>query len=344
MTFGCRAWQRWIALTLLALALPLTLRAEDRWYELYQDALKSIESRKWAEAERRLKAAMASGPPSGRQVRSYGTRMLDYLPEYQLGRVYFAQQRYADALEQFAKVQTSGLVNKGDSEFQPLTDMVELCRLRTPAGAADGQKEADTLVRFARDLMGRGNLDEARRALEQAAAKDPGGKDVRVARDDLVRLETEKRMRAEQEAGAAKQPRPSTSPTPTPLPIPSPTRVERSPTPAPTPPGPTLEPARRDPAREQAAFTAFYSGEYAAAADDLERLAASGPAAGRERLLAYAACSRAAAALLRGKAGEADLNHARKLFASAGVIGARLVARDGFVSPRIARALGALGP
>ena len=251
---------------------------------------------------------MASGPPSGRQVRSYGTRMLDYLPEYQLGRVYFGQQRYADALEQFAKVQASGLVNKGDTEFQPLTDMVELCRLRTPAGAVDGQKEADALVRFARDLMGRGNLDEARRALDQATAKDPGSKDVRAARDDLVRLETEKRLRAEQQA------------TPTPLPAPPRRRsCEPDVSDAPTPlRRPTPEPARRDPAREQAAFTAFYPGEYAAAADDLERLAASGPAAGRERLLAYAACSRAAAALLRGKAGEADLDHARKLFASAG--------------------------
>ncbi len=346
MIGGRRAWRLWAPVALLSLAVPGGLRAEDRWYELYQDALKSIGSRKWSEAERRLKAAMASGPPSGRQVRSYGTRFLDYLPEYQLGRVYFAQQRYADALEQFAKVQTSALVNKGDPEFQPLTDMVELCRLRTPATAADGQKEAEALVRFARDLMGRGNLEEARRALDEAAVKDPGGKDVRSARDDLVRVETEKRMRAEQEARAAKEARPPANLAPSPPPTPPPSRVERAPTPTPATPAPvsSVQTSRRDPTRERAAFTSFYAGEYATAADSFERLVVGSPTAGRERLLVYAACSRAAAALLRGKAGEAELERAKRLFAEAGKLGPRLVAQDAFVSPRIARALGMLEP
>jgi tetratricopeptide (TPR) repeat protein len=200
--------------TLLGVALGTGLvgfapgvRAEDPWYELYQDALKSISSRKWAEAERRLKAAMSSGPAPGRQVRMYGVRSIDYLPEYQLGLVYFNQKRYADALEQFARVQTSGIVGKNDPEFQPLTDMLELCRIRTAPARAEDQREAELLVRLARDMMTRGSLEEARRALESARTQHPQSTDVVTALMDLTRLETEERLRTEQQRASAEQAR-----------------------------------------------------------------------------------------------------------------------------------------
>jgi len=314
----------------LLLALPGVLRAEDKWYELYQGALKSISSRKWSDAEKKLKAAMASGPTPGRQVRMYGVRFIDYLPEYHLGLVYFNQQRYADALEQFAKAQASGQVSKGDPEFASMTDMLELCRIRTAGKQPDGQKASEELVRFARDLMGRGSLEEARRALDAAAAKNPGGADVAAAREELVRLETEKRLRVAQEAKDA-HPSPPLAESPSPGPV----KVVPSPAASSRP-----EPATAaDSARERAAFEAFYSGEYGAAAERFAGLAERSRRIERDRFLAYAACSRAGAALLRGPAGESDLERARKLFADAGIAAGRLVARDGFVSPRIIRAL-----
>ena len=181
----------------LALLTGWPAQADDKWYELYQSALKAIAGHKWADAEKKLKGALETGPPSGRQVRMYGVRFIDYLPEYQLGIVYFNQQRYADALEQFAKVQASGLVTKADAEFPTLTDMSELCRIRTAGKPGDGQKESETLVRYARDLMGRNSFDEARRALDSAAAKTPGSAEVAAARDELARLEREARQRAE---------------------------------------------------------------------------------------------------------------------------------------------------
>jgi tetratricopeptide (TPR) repeat protein len=313
--------------------------AEDPWYDLYQSALKSISSRKWVEAERKLKAAMASGPPSGRQVRMYGVRLIDYLPEYHLGRVYFSEQRYADALEQFAKVQASGLVTKNDAEFQPLTDMVELCRLRTAPSLADGQGEAAALVRFAKELMGRGSLEDARRALDGAAAKDAGSKEVAAAREQLVRLETEQRLGAEQErraADLAKSPTgPMSAPTTQPASAPPPVRSEPSPTPTSIPVARAESRPGRDLAQERAAYEAFFAGEYVRAAEAFEKLAGVGASSRRDRMLAYAACSRAGLALLSGKPGEDELARARKLFAEAGTAAGRLVARDGFVSPRI---------
>jgi TolA-binding protein len=278
---------------------------------------------------------MAIGPPPGRQVRMYGVRFIDYLPEYNLGLVHFNQQRYADALEQFAKAQASGQIGKGDPEFATMSDMVELCRIRTAGRQPDGQKESEALLRFARELMGRGNLAEARRALDSAAAKNPGGADVASAREELVRLETEKRIRDEQERRelAARQaaednrrPEPVGRATPT-APPPSP------------PPSAAPERTAADTSQQRAAFEAFYSGEYRAAAARFESLADKARRPQKERFLAYAACSRAGAALLRGGDGVGDLERARKLYADAGAAAARLIARDGLVSPRIVRAL-----
>ncbi len=327
------------------LALPSGVGAEDKWYEHYQGALKSISNRKWADAEKKLKAAMAIGPAPGRQVRMYGVRFIDYLPEYHLGLVYFNQQRYADALEQFAKVTAAGLVAKGDPEFATLTDMTELCRIRTAGKQPDGQKESEALVRFARELMGRGSLEDARRALDTAAAKNPGGADVAAAREELVRLETEKRMRAEQEASArearqreerqkeAQQKEAQRSEAER---REATTASRATPTPSPSA---TAERSKVDPAAERAAFEAFYSGDYPAAAGRFEALAGKNVRPQRERFLAYAACSRAGAALLKGESGRGDIERARKLYADAGAAAARVIAGDGLVSPRIVQAL-----
>jgi tetratricopeptide (TPR) repeat protein len=397
----------------LALALAAGLYAEDKWYELYQGALKSISSRKWADAEKKLKGAMAAGPPAGRQVRMYGVRFIDYLPEYHLGLVYFNQQRYADALEQFAKVQAGGHVSRADPEFPALTDMLELCRIRTAGKPVDGQKEGEALVRFARDLMGRGNLEEARRALDSAAAKNPGGPDVGSAREELVRLETERRMRAEQERAAAADARreeveravesagkalqagkyeearlllarvpPGTAADARVKELRAETdfrhgvadvsaliaaekwdaaeerrrrlavampgraelaelaaRIERGLASRSGPRAPVRDARGVGAAPERSAFEAFYSGDYAAAAERFETLARKTAPAERERLVAYAACSVAAAALLKGKDGQAELDRARKLYADAGAAASRLIARDGLVSPRVVRAL-----
>jgi tetratricopeptide (TPR) repeat protein len=332
-------WTRGLCALALTLAIGLPARAEDKWYELYQGALKSISSRKWTDAEKKLRAAMASGPTPGRQVRMYGVRFIDYLPEYHLGLVYFNQQRYADALEQFAKAQASGQVTKGDVEFATMTDMVELCRIRTAGTRPDGQKESEALVRFARELMGRGSLEDARRALDTAAAKTPGAPEVASAREELVRLETEKRMRAAQDA-ASDLPKPParTSPAPEPAP-PSPGPSPRAPSPTPSAKAFPEPAANALAARERGAFQAFYSGDYATAAERFEALAEKGRRPQRERFVAYAAFSRAGAALLRGRDGEGDLLRARRLYAEAGATGSRAIASDGFLPPGIVRAI-----
>jgi tetratricopeptide (TPR) repeat protein len=316
------------ALATAAAAVPPVLRAEDPWYELYQDALKSIQSRKWAEAEKRLKAAMAAGPRPGRQVRMYGVRSIDYLPEYQLGLVYFNQRSYSDALEQLTKVQASGLVKDGDAEAEPLKDMLQLCRIRlgqplpspsatpaatpapTPTPAPEDRGDA-SMVAIARDFMRQNRLAEARRIVDSALDKYPQSPAVLSAALELAKLEDKARA----------TPVPTVAPTPRP-----------SPSSAPTPGLPTA-PERRS------AFTDLYSGHYEDAAGQFARLAQATPLPGRQRLLAYQAVSLAAAALQQGQAGEAALAEARRLFAQSGAVGARVLAADKYISPAVRRAL-----
>lgn len=303
------------------------LRAEDPWYELYQNALKSIQSRKWDEAEKRLKGAMATGPRPGRQVRMYGVRSIDYLPEYQLGLVYFNKRNYSDALEQLTKVQASGLVKDGDPEAEPLKDMLQLCRLRlgqsaptptptptaAPTPAVTDHGDA-TMVAVARDFMRQNRLAEARRIVDSALEKYPQSPAVLSTALELGKLEDRARTPA--------TPTPAAPPTPTPRPSATPPVVS-------LPGAPDRRPA----------FEALYSGRYPEAAGLFARLAQATPLPARARLLAYQAASLAAAALQQGQAGAGGLAEARALFAQSGRAGAEALKNDKYVSPAVVSAL-----
>ncbi len=324
---AARAVALLVVLATGAASHPPALRAEDPWYELYQNALKSIQSRKWSEAEKRLKAAMLSGPRPGRQVRMYGVRSIDYLPEYQLGLVYFNQRNYPDALEQLTKVQASGLVAQADPEFEPLKDMLQLCRIRlgqtapvtaatptpppTPVPTAPPAEDRGDagMVGIARDFMKQGRLAEARRIVDSALERYPQSAAVLQAALELAKLEDRARV----------------------VPAP-PTPVKPSASPTPRPGLPSVEERR-------AAFEALYSGRYQDAAAQLARLVQSTPAPARQRLLAYQAAALASAALMQGPAGEPALREARALLAQSGAAGREVLEKDRYLSPAVVGAL-----
>lgn len=188
-------------LLLAATVFSPTVCSADPWYESYAGALKAISSRNWATAEAKLKAAIKDGPAPGRGVKTYGVRFTDYVPGFYLGVVYFNQQRYGEALEELLKVQTTSLVKKGDPEYQQMLDMVELASLRVAAGRKpnEGQKEAETLIRFARDLLAQDSLDEARKAYESAKQKDPANSGLSALGEAIAKKESERKTRADEE-------------------------------------------------------------------------------------------------------------------------------------------------
>ena len=116
-----------------AIALLLTARllfGAEPWYEAYANGLKAINAGQWDAAEKHLKVAAANGPPQGRQKRTYGTHFIAFLPGYYLGVAYYYQKRYREAIDEFDRLEASGLVRKGDPEYPRLADLLERARAR----------------------------------------------------------------------------------------------------------------------------------------------------------------------------------------------------------------------
>lgn len=208
-----------LVIALLAAVGPAPARADETWYQAYDSALKAVEARQWTVAEAKLRTAIRDGPRPGRNVRAYGLRFIDYLPGYYLGIACFHQQKYREALEELQRVEASSLVSKRDPEFQQMSDLIEKASEKlaakpgpapssaseTVARASESQREAETLARYARDLLDQGQLEEARRALETARAKDAANPSLPGLADALARKEAERRTKAEQEAKLAEQ-------------------------------------------------------------------------------------------------------------------------------------------
>lgn len=355
------------ALTLvLCGALATLARAELPWFEAYERALKAIESRQWSLAEEELKAAMKSGPRPGRRVRAYGVRFIDYIPSYHLTVIYFNQGRHREALEELQRVEASGLISPRDPEFEQMNLIREKAAPRptaaitppapTPAAETapqtEVQKEAETLVRFARDLVDQGHFAEARKALESARAKDAANPAIAPLGETITRKDAEGRARAEQATtasevvaktdfaegiqelsslvkrqnwGAARDKAGWLS-----------SRGPRDPELLRLRGLIDKHFAASGPAeQEKAALRAFYEGRYQAAAEALQGLA--GVEGRTARTMFFLACSHSALAFLAGKEGGALLGRAHEEFAEAARLGPIDSLDKRWISPRIMR-------
>jgi tetratricopeptide (TPR) repeat protein len=358
----------------LALAAALWIAAgpaaaADAWYQSYEKGLRAIAARQWDEAERHLKAAVAAGPRSGRQVRTYGMRFMDFIPGYHLGTVYFNQERYLQAVEELRRVEAAGLVTRGDPEHPRLTEMIEQATARQAAQAAStatpsppsrapsqapsaAPREADTLLAHARERLDAGDLQGARQALEAARGKEPAHPGLAAIADGLGRREADQRARAEQEASEREAARQRLALDQDVAQLARLVTARDFQAARKT----ASSIARRDPRHpellrlqaemdrqlsgplevERAAIRAFYGGRYETAVELLAPRATD-PAA-TPRSLFYLGCSQAAMGLLKGADGGALLARARESFSLARA--GRLVVAEKekkLISPRIRR-------
>src|SRR5688500_17985674 len=93
--------RRVVATLVLGLSLGAALIAQQRWYDLYDEAIRHVQQQQWQEAETKLLQARKTGPASGRNVLRYGMLREAFFPEYYLGVVYLETNRPKQALEQF---------------------------------------------------------------------------------------------------------------------------------------------------------------------------------------------------------------------------------------------------
>jgi hypothetical protein len=310
-----------VVVSLQVPAAPTQLRADSRtWYQAYSDGVRAFQKGDWQAAVDSLEAAKRAGAPKpGRKIPFYGDVYNDFIPDYYLGIAYVNLKKYAEADRAFEAVRASALVGPKDREYQ--------------------QFEAQARV-------AKSQLVLAQAAPAGAVQAAPSGNAPVNAPNAAV--PTVSKPAPYQPAAVAQQNPPVTNlPAPTPVGPPTVgTAIRGRPglNNAVLKPG-NISPNRPNqgvvsrfitPADEQAAVSAYLSGQYDQAATLLAG-AASGSAA-TPRAYFYLACSRTALAIL-GQADAAAVTSARALLARAGDP-AQFAADRRYVSPRVLQMLG----
>jgi hypothetical protein len=171
-----------VASILIVVLAGTAVSAQQRWYDAYEDALEAIDRRQWAKAEQLLKSALALNPKQGRKVYFYSTIYQDYLPEYYLAVVYANQQRAQEALDLFAKVEQTGLVQRGSREYPDLQRLTASVR-------AQLEKERLARVQAQQPPPPRPGLPDSSSQTANAATAAAGGKPPETPEAAAARVE-----------------------------------------------------------------------------------------------------------------------------------------------------------
>ena len=169
------------------------------------------------------------GPAAGRNIKTYGVNLIDFVPGYYLGIVYFNQSKYREAIDELERVKSRGLFSSRDPEYGRMMEIIEKAQsalrpvtptvppssepaAKTPE-PTEKQREAAMLARYSESLMQRGDLDGARTAIESARVLDPQNPDLLRLSSDLSRLGVERNARLEQDEREMKTRKTTETPT-----------------------------------------------------------------------------------------------------------------------------------
>jgi len=182
-------------LLILLLAASMLLVAEsaaaDLWYEHYSKAEQALEEQDWTLAVQEINEALERKGDSGARVRSYGMNVTAYFPYFKLGVAYYHLGQFDAALQAFETEARLGAIAEADTESAELERYRGLVQEAQAAAAVEEQQRIVQIVEQslsdARELEGRGLLDEAMAALDQALA---------VAPDDVEAAEAMRQLRS----------------------------------------------------------------------------------------------------------------------------------------------------
>jgi hypothetical protein len=325
----------WIVLAMVvALGSSAPPRAQQRadsrtWYQAYADGRRSFQQGNWQAAIDSLEAAKraAGAPKPGRRVPFYGDVFDDFIPDYYLGLAYFNLRQYAAADRAFDAMRASGVIGPRDREYGQLDQQSKAAKVALQTANAPVQQQTPPAV-------APGNAANANATApivtpppdipvsNPNAATPPAGTQAgnRGSPPPVDVSQTSPNA-------AARPPSGSTTLPPGNRPVPNAASNAR-------PPRATVTPALIEaisPADEQAAVTAYLSGQY----DQTARLLASAAAgtSASPRSAFYLACSRAALVIL-GQADPASLTEARAALARAGGA-SQFTADRRYISPRV---------
>jgi tetratricopeptide (TPR) repeat protein len=162
----------------------------DYWYEHYSKAEQALEAREWTLAVQEINGALEKKGDSGARVRSYGMKVTSYFPYFKLGIAYYHLGQLDAALQAFETEARLGAIAQSESASAELERYRALVQEARATAAAEEEQRIRRIVEQslsdARDLEGRGLLNEAMAALDQALA---------VAPDDVDALEAMSQLR-----------------------------------------------------------------------------------------------------------------------------------------------------
>jgi hypothetical protein len=319
------------------------MMAEAQWYRTYDEGREAFQRGDLSAAEAKLLAsvdeAVAAGVKPGRNVRTYGMRFINFVPDYYLGLVYARKAEQTQGQERlenlrraeaaFSSVSAGKLLNERDREFANLQRQAASVRsalTETPSAPAPGVAGGSTVgpatgevtapaAPPAEAVASTGSVPAQVPILPEAGPITPIRPPPSYSQSIAAAGRDSPNRSSESSAGATTtKARPGTSKIPI---APSPTSPRAAPT------------ATREPL--QAALRTFFGGEYAEAARQLRSIADGGGASPRVNF--YLACSYAALAVLRQDQNLAE--EARAAWRVAANTGATFDEDRRFISPKI---------
>jgi tetratricopeptide (TPR) repeat protein len=178
----------------------------DPWYEHYAKAESALAEQDWPLAVQEINNALEKKGDSGARVRSYGMNVTSYFPYFKLGVAYYHLGQFDAAMQAFETEARLGAIAQSDATSAELERYRVLVQEAQATAAAEEQQRISRIVEQslgdAQDLAGRGLLDEAMAALDQALAVAPDDINARNAMRQLrqrfaeVELEHENNRKA----------------------------------------------------------------------------------------------------------------------------------------------------
>lgn len=121
---------RLLALVVLAVLSAAPVHAD--YKQAYSEAIKALDTGKWADVARLMRQAAAEQPREGERIKIYGMRFETYLPHFYLGQALAETNDCAGALKAFAASEAQGVV-KTTEHWGELQRLRNRCQLQQPA-------------------------------------------------------------------------------------------------------------------------------------------------------------------------------------------------------------------
>jgi len=159
------------------------------WYEHYANAEQALVDQEWPLAVQEINEALEKKGDSGARVRSYGMNVTSYFPYLKLGIAYYELGQLDAALQAFETEARLGAIALSEAENAELDRYRDLSQQARATTVAEEQKRIGQIVEQslsdARDLEGRGLLNEAMAAVDQALAVAPDDAEAQGAMSRL---------------------------------------------------------------------------------------------------------------------------------------------------------------